>query len=81
MRKIGRSLSKTACYVEQQSRIACLCCVLCIGYRDPHKFGEHQTDMLEHFPLCSCRELEEILSDRHEDITNLHNQLATSRSR
>ena len=31
--------------------------------------------------MLSCRELEGILSDRHEDITNLHDQLATSHSR
>lgn len=28
-----------------------------------------------------CRELEGMLSDRHEDITSLHNQLSSSRSR
>jgi len=33
------------------------------------------------FTMRSCRELEGILSDRHEDITNLHDQLATSHSR
>lgn len=31
--------------------------------------------------LVLFRELEGILSDRHEDITNLHGQLASSRSR
>ena len=34
-----------------------------------------------HLTMRSRRELEGILSDRHEDITNLHDQLATSHSR
>lgn len=75
----GRSLSRTACYVVQRSITACLCCVLSIGHHDAYKLGVKPN--MEHLALCSCRELEEILSDRHEDITNLHNQLATSRSR
>ncbi len=37
--------------------------------------------MHTHITMRSCRELEGILSDRHEDITNLHDQLATSHSR